>query len=393
MSVSPPIDVQQYAAVIEANTQMQAHGTALEQQLREAQAREAQLQAREAQLTAQLAATRAAAAAVSVQAHAAPKVPRVKAPPITPFTGTGGNLGAVVDTWLEDLQQTFDYYGAADFPDDKAKLLLATTYLRSGARTWWATASKQTDAHGQPTITTWDEFVAALHRRYRPALPAELARRKLKDLKQRGNVNSYAGLFQQLLAYIPNKSEEDAIFDFRCGLDKAIAARVAEKDPQTLDEAIMVAVQAELYVGRNAGSGYSSFGNRSAPSPNHSSSSSAPMDLNNVNAEYDHDGATNDPSDPDEPTATAPTERLLATVLSKFDSLETRLNALSSSRSAPNSSGAPKAKAPTAPTKAPTKLTDAERDRCHRENRCLRCREKGHWGNECPVYGSKRPNA
>jgi hypothetical protein len=374
--------VQQYQAVIEANSQMQAHGSALEQQLREAQAREAQL-------TAQLAAAaRTAAVAASVS-----KGPRVKAPPITPFTGTGGNLGAVVDTWLEDLQQTFDYYGATDFPDDKAKLRLATTYLRSGARTWWTTASKQTDVNGDPAISTWDEFVAALHRRYRPALPAELARRKLKDLKQRGNVNSYAGLFQQLLAYIPNKSEEDSIFDFRCGLDKAIAARVAEKDPSTLDEAIMIAVQAELYVGRTAGAGYSSFGNRSASSGNHSSSSSAPMDINNLNAGFDHDGATTDPSDHDEPTTTAPTDHLLAAVLSKFDSLETRLNALSSSRPASKSSGAPKAKVPSAPIQAPTKLTDAERDRCHRENRCLRCREKGHWGNECPVYGAKRLNA
>src|SRR5690606_18363856 len=113
MSASPPVDVQQYQAVIEANSQMQAHGSALEQQLREAQAREAQL-------TAQLAAAaRTAAVAASVS-----KGPRVKAPPITPFTGTGGNLGAVVDTWLEDLQQTFDYYGATDFPDDKAKLRL-----------------------------------------------------------------------------------------------------------------------------------------------------------------------------------------------------------------------------------------------------------------------------
>lgn len=391
MSASPPVDVQQYTAVMEHNAQMQAQGIAIEQQLREAQAREAQL-------TAQLAAARAAASAVPVVV-AAPvsKAPRVKAPPITPFTGTGGNLGAVVDTWLEDLQQTFDYYGAADFPDDASKLRLATTYLRSGARTWWATASKQTDDHGRPAITTWDEFVAALHRRYRPALPAELARRKLKDLKQRGNVNSYAGLFQQLLAYIPNKSAEDAIFDFRCGLDKAIAARVAEKDPATLDEAIMIAVQAELYVGRNAGaaSSFSSFGNRGASSSSHSSSSSsAPMDLNNINAESDHDGPYPDHSDQDEPT-TAPTDHLLAAVLSKFDSLETRLNALSHSRSNNKSSGGPnKAKSATPAAKVPTKLTEAERERCHRENRCLRCREKGHWGNECPVFGSsKRPNA
>ena len=381
---SPPVDVQQYAAVIEANAQMHAQGIAIEQQLRDATAREAQL-------TAQLAAARAAAVPVAASVS---KGPRVKAPPITPFTGTGGNLGAVVDTWLEDLQQTFEYYGATDFPDDASKLRLAKTYLRSGARTWWTTAS--VDAHGNPAIATWDEFVAALHRRYRPALPAELARRRLKDLKQRGNVNSYAGLFQQLLAYIPNKSAEDAIFDFRCGLDKAIAARVAEKDPQTLDEAIMIAVQAELYVGRNAGAGFSSFGNRSAPSGNHSSSSSsAPMDLNNVNADSDPDAAYPDPSEHDESAPTAPTDHLLAAVLSKFDSLETRLNALTNSRPSNKTSGGPnKAKSSAAAPKAPTKLTEAERDRCHRENRCLRCREKGHWGNECPVFGSsKRPNA
>ena len=156
----------------------------------------------------------------------------------------GGNLGAVVDTWIEDLQQTFDYYShTAEFLNDTAKIRLAATYLRGTARVWWT--QQDTSA-----ILTWEQFVDALHRRYRPALPAELARRKLKDLKQRGTVNMYAGLFQQLLAHIPNKSEEDAIFDFRSGLDKAIAVRVAEKDPKTLEDAIVVAVQAELYVGR-----------------------------------------------------------------------------------------------------------------------------------------------
>ena len=117
------------------------------------------------------------------------------------------------------------------------------------------------------------------------------------------------------------------------------------------------------------------------------------MDLNNVNTEFETDAAHPDPTEQDEPTTTAPTDHLLAAVLSKFDSLETRLNALANSRPSNKSAGAPKAKTATPAAKAPTKLTDAERERCHRENRCLRCREKGHWGNECPVFGAKRLNA
>jgi len=254
VSSPSPVDV---PALQAHNERMLREGLLLQRQLAEVQAREAALSAQVAALSS--------------------KGPRVKAPPITAFTGAGGNLGAVVDTFIEDLTQTIDYYGPSEFPGDAARIKLATTYLRGVARTWWTNLTDEEHAE----IDTWVKFVEALHRRFRPALPAELARRKLKDLKQRGTVNQYAGYFQQLLAHIPTKSEDDAIFDFRSGLDKAIAARVAEKEPKTLQEAIEIAVQAELYVGKN--NGFTSFGNRGSYQPPPSSSTSAPMDINNLN--------------------------------------------------------------------------------------------------------------
>ena len=354
---SPPpslVSAADLAALQAQNQDYVTRGTALMKQV-------AEMQAREAALVAQVAAL-------------STKGPRVKAPAIAPFTGAGGNLGAVVDSFVDDLVQTITYYGAAEFPNDAAKIRLATTYLRGVARTWWSTMTDEEHAE----IDTWDKFIEALHRRFRPALPAELARRKLKDLKQRDAVNQYAGYFQQLLAHIPTKSDDDAIFDFRCGLDKAIAARVAEKEPKTLDEAIIIAVQAELYVGRT---GPTSFGNRgygNQPSSSSSSSStSAPMDVNNLNNinrydDYEQEERKYPPYEQDSPQTLA----MLTAVMKE-------LNAL---RAQTKPAGAASAPA----TKGPPKLTDAERDRCFRENLCLRCRGPGHRANECPKFPSNR---
>lgn len=339
MSVSsppPPVDAASYAALEARNALMNQQGVALQQQV--------------AQLTAQL-------------ASANYKGPRVKAPLPPTFTGSGGNMGAVVDSWLDDLQQQFEYYGPVEFPTEVSKIRLATTYLRGPARTWWQHLPLVDIA----AITTWDLFVDALHKRFRPALPAELARRKLKDLKQRGTVNQYAGLFQQTLEYIPDKSDADQIFDFRSGLDKAIAARVAEKDPKTLDEAIRIAVQAELYVGR----GSTFVGHRGFASNGPSSSStSSPMELSAISDDHDHD----------QESSPITRSELLAVLQEQKQEF---LNAIKASTK-------PAAGSASSSAKGPTKLTDAERERCFRENLCLRCRQPGHRANDCPKFANRQ---
>ena len=52
-------------------------------------------------------------------------------------------------------------------------------------------------------------------------------------------------------------------------------------------------------------------------------------------------------------------------------------------------SGATTKPAPAAAAaKGPAKLTDAERERCFKENLCFRCRGTGHRSHECPKYPS-----
>ena len=253
-SSSPPppplalFDPAHVAALQARNNQMNAEGLALQKQL--------------AEVTALLAAEKAKG-----------KGPRVKAPLPTPFTGMASNLGGSVDAYLDDLQLQFDYYGPSEFPTDATKIRLATSYLAKTARTWW------TNLPDSDLITTWDAFVNALHHRFRPALPAEVARRRLKDLKQRGNVNSYASLFQQILEYIPDKSDADQVFDFRSGLDKNIAIEVAKKEPKTLHEAIDIAINAEIYVTRGSGYGNPHDNRGSAPPSSASQGISTPMEL------------------------------------------------------------------------------------------------------------------
>ena len=46
------------------------------------------------------------------------------------------------------------------------------------------------------------------------------------------------------------------------------------------------------------------------------------------------------------------------------------------------------ASAAAAMIKGPAKLTDAERERCFKENLCFRCRGPGHRSSECTKYPS-----
>ena len=41
--------------------------------------------------------------------------------------------------------------------------------------------------------------------------------------------------------------------------------------------------------------------------------------------------------------------------------------------------------------KRPKKLTPEERDKCFKEGRCLRCREKGHMAASCTTYTNLPP--
>jgi len=287
---------------------------------------------------------------------------RPKPPPMEQFTGKFDSFGFAVDSWIRLAEKQFEHYGAAVFPDETSKIAHAVKWLKDAAQDWWDHLDK-TDAH----TWTWADFVERLRDRYRPQMPAELARQRLRTLRQRGRVHTYCEEFLRIVQRIPGRTEEDKIFDFKEGLDKPLAAKVAESKPATLHEAMEIAVRAEPYVssfraGTGSGTNASTFRTSFSSSSSSSASSGAvPMEVSNVeeSAASNHD----------------PVQMLLA----KMEMLESKINAVSS-RPAPRASA-----------RVPDKLFHEEIERLKAEGRCFRCKQKGHMKSDCPQVRAAQP--
>ena len=283
---------------------------------------------------------------------------RPKPPPMEPFYGKLDSYGFAVDSWIRSAEKQFSHYGAAVFSDDTKKIAYAVEWLKDAAQDWWDHEDK-TDIHNWK----WEDFVERLRDRYRPQMPAELARQRLRTLRQRGRVHTYCEEFLRIVQRIPGRSEEDKIFDFKEGLDKQLAAKVAEYKPATLHEAMEIAVRTEPYVSSFRSNAHnSSHSHRSSFVPASAASSGAvPMEVSNVEESH---APNNDP---------------VQMLLAKMEMLENKINAVSS-RPAPRSSA-----------RVPDKLLHEEIERLKAEGRCFRCKQKGHMKSDCPQVRAAQP--
>jgi hypothetical protein len=205
-------------------------------------------------------------------------------------------------------------------------------------------------------------FVTLLHSRYRPVHSAMLARVKLGKLRQRAgqSVNHFVGVFQNTLTPIHDMGAMDQVHNFVNGLLGPIAAKVWEKHPKNLMEAIDAAISVEAMSNYGRSALPSSSGNRGASSsPNPDA-----MDINNLEAGIDPE-AEIDP---------------MQVVLNKMTAMEMKLNALS----AGPSKGTPSGNGQRPPRDRIPGLTPAIIKECLAEGKCLRCKVKGHMRNECP---------
>jgi hypothetical protein len=311
----------------------------------------------------------------------------------------GANGGGFeIDQWLRDVNKQFVHYGARTFSNDQAKIEFAIEWMSGAAQDWWENEDKT-------GIVSWDAFVERLRQRYRPQMPAELARQRLRTLVQRGRCETYCNEFLKLAARIPDRSEEDKIFDFKMGLDRPLAAKVAEKHPKTLQEAMEIAVQAEPYVSlrttsaaggsgqsyRNHGfrsqSGMNSFGRTAAPS----SSGAAPMELNyagyrDADAQElplpgaDNNGAELANSQPD----LFPNDAMQL-MLTKLEAMENRLQSMQGGSGRPAYGGKSSGTRNTSGGRNLIPgLTATDIAALQKEGKCFRCKQKGHMKNECP---------
>lgn len=343
--------------------------------------------ARLAQLEMQLHALRSASPPPAAGANP----PRPKAPPMTLFTGLMGSGGFEIDQWLREVNKQFAHFGARAFPDDGAKIAFAVEWMSGAAQDWW----ENEDKNG---IVSWASFVERLRHRYRPQMPAELARQRLRTLSQRGRCETYCNEFLKLVARIPDRCEEDKIFDFKMGLDRPLAAKVAEKQPKTLQEAMEIAVQAEPYVSLRGGVASGHFRSVAFSRPNApANSGAAPMELNyagwesevqhaewqeSQSSRFDRDASNSHVEGELKVGQLASSTDHMNLVLARIEAMESRLQTMQSSSfnrpSTSNKSGGNRSR------NLIPGLSAADVASLQKEGRCFRCKQKGHMKNECP---------
>jgi len=161
--------------------------------------------------------------------------PRVEVPRPECFKGVRD--AKEVENFLWQMEQYFENLG---LNDEARKIKAATPYLTDTAMLWWR--RKHADIErGACRIDTWEDFKRELKRHFYPENVVYEARRRLRDLRQRGSMQDYVQEFTTLMLQIPNMSEDELLFYFIDGLQHWAKQEVQRRNVQSVDEAIAVA--------------------------------------------------------------------------------------------------------------------------------------------------------
>lgn len=308
---------------------------------------------------------RHAAAASSASATGSAATGRPFLPKLRQPSQFKGDMGFAVDDWISEMEQQFAYY---DIVDPAVRIKMAVAGLAGPALRWWDQEPSRDAVH------TWALFVARLHARFRPVQAAMIARQRLDKLRQKTgqSVNAYANLFQTTLTPIGDMGDADQVHHFLNGLLPPIASKAWERHPVDLRSAIDVAVSVEAM--GNFGRAAAPAGQRYSYGSSTHSSATVPMDLNFVEEDvvgHDHPSGM--------PIAAPQADSMATTILAKLEAMEMRINALAQGTAGSTSASSGKK---SLGDRVPG-LKSGDIDRLRAENRCFRCKKKGHFKREC----------
>lgn len=125
-----------------------------------------------------------------------------------------------------------------------------------------------------PRIVTWAAFYEALTLEFQPINTTKIARDKLAELRQRNSVQAYVFEFRNVVAEVPNMSEEEKVDKFIRGLKEKTRQEVDIRDPKSLEEAIRIADRYDTI----------SFQNHRKAIPKYpvNNNNTTPMDIDNI---------------------------------------------------------------------------------------------------------------
>lgn len=185
-----------------------------------------------------------------------------------------------VVSWLAQVENVFRGEGIID---EERRIAFAVSALHDAAFEWYRSQTRLRD------FPTWSFFIEELKRAFLPPNHQHIFRRQLKSCRQTGTVQDYVYRFRSILGQIEAMDELDQVAHFIDGLKQQTALEIQYRCPDTLDDAIAIAVMfdsARFGHGNNRPRGNHPIGNRDGFSRHHRGSRSmpSPMKIDNMAA-------------------------------------------------------------------------------------------------------------
>lgn len=255
-------------------------------------------------------------------------VARIGPPPVAPVRPPkppkfkGANKYPRVLEWAHLAE---NYLRAANlYPHGPQAIWHISTFLEGDAMSWWRLYSDEIRRGIKPDIGTWEQFRDILVETFQEFNHETEIRDRYQALRQTGSVAKYTAEFRSLVVELKDETEAQRVYQFLKGLKSEIQARTRTQKPTSLTQAMDIADEADRANTHSMRAGR--FG-----------------------------GAVNWNRGRQDRTAV-----------------------VADSGPRPMQVGAVRQSAQRGPT-----LSEAERQRLMREERCFKCKRKGHLAREC----------
>jgi Retrotransposon gag protein/Zinc knuckle len=150
------------------------------------------------------------------------------------------NGGKGARQWLFKMQ---NYFHLAGIHTDTDKILYVGSYLEGAASDWWRYKMQLLQAN--PVPYTWVNFQFDLLARFQPLAEDDVARQKLRRLRQRDYIRAYVQVFNETVLQIQNMDEGTKVDNFLFGLRPDSRRWVRLQKPTTLEAAMTRAEEYE----------------------------------------------------------------------------------------------------------------------------------------------------
>lgn len=153
------------------------------------------------------------------------------------------------DAWIFAMKT---YLKAKRAPDDEITLAFVTSFLREDALLWWRRHCIEWPSNHPARIKDWSTFVQAIEANFRPVNQEARARDMLAELRQRGSARTYTREFRQLAMEIPSMPTHELQDKYIRGLKSQIKVEVEKSQAlglcQTLEEVITMAEKMDTII-------------------------------------------------------------------------------------------------------------------------------------------------